>query len=40
MEDAVTTVTATTIAAAVVDCYVFAIPSLDFDGAGCRRCHP
>ena len=32
---------ATTIAAtaSVVDCYVFGTPSLDFDGAGHRRCH-
>jgi len=33
---------ATTIAAtaAVVDCYVFVTPSLDFNGAGRRRHHP
>jgi hypothetical protein len=33
---------ATTIAAtaAVVDCYVFVTPSLDFDDAGRRRRHP
>jgi hypothetical protein len=34
--------TTTTIAvtAAVVDCYVFLAPPLDFDGAGCRGCRP
>ena len=34
---AVTTIATT---AAVVDCYVFVTPSLDFDGAGRRRRHP
>jgi len=28
------------ITAAVVDCYVFVTPSLDFDGAGRRQRHP
>ena len=34
---AATTIAATT---AVVDCYVFITPPLNFDGAGCRRHHP
>ena len=34
---AVTTIATT---AAMVDCYVFVTPSLDFDGAGRRRRHP
>ncbi len=39
---AIAVATATTIAAtaAVVDCYVFLAPPLDFDGAGRRRCRP
>jgi len=40
MEAAVAVIVAAVIAAAVVDCYVFVTPSLDFDGAGRRRCHP
>jgi hypothetical protein len=34
---AATTIAATT---AVIDCYVFITPPLNFDGAGCRRHHP
>ena len=39
---AIAVAAATTIAAtaAVVDCYVFITPPLNFDGAGCRRRHP
>ena len=40
MEAAVAVIVAAVIAAAVVDCYVFVTPSLDFDGAGCRWRHP
>ena len=39
---AVNVAAATTIAAttAMVDCYVFVTPSLNFDDAGCMRRHP